>query len=152
MEHRYSSRITVAGDVGIYRQAAGWAAARLINMSTGGALLALDQNTLRPLTPITVVLGFQNGGESEWQTLRAMVVRNGRDGVGIEYLDDDRRCAHTLCRLIEDGCRSPFLSRGRALAHAGDARRDAADDAIGIERNYSPRITTKEYGSCSRTF
>jgi len=121
-------------------------------MSTRGALLALDQNTLRPHTPITVVLGFEREGKNEWQLLQAMVVRNGHDGIGIEYLDDDRRCAYALCRLIEGGCRSPFLPRGRAFAHAADARRAAADDAVGVERIYSPRVTTKEYESCSRTF
>jgi len=115
MEHRYSSRITVAGDVGIYRRTMGWVAARLINMSTRGALLIPERNSLRPHTPITVVLGFEGASESEWQLLPAMVVRSGPEGVGIEYLDDDGRCAHALCRLIEDGCRSPFSARRRSM-------------------------------------
>lgn len=114
MEHRYSSRITVAGDVGIHSPGAGWAAGKLVDMSTRGALIAAGGNGLRPNTLITVVLGFDRPGESEWQLLHAVVVRSSADGIGIEYLEHDRRCARALCRVIDSGCRSPLLARGRA--------------------------------------
>lgn len=117
MEHRYGDRASVAGAVGVYCRSAGWFAARLVNMSTRGALLALERHGLRPHTPISVAFRVDRRDRCEWQLLRAVVVRHAPTGIGIEYLEHHRRCAQVLCCVIEYGCRSPFAARPRVVVN-----------------------------------
>lgn len=111
MEHRCGGRNSVAGEVDVYCRSVGWRAARLVNMSTRGALLALERG-LQPHTPIAVAFRVNRRGQCELQLLRAVVVRTAAEGIGIEYLEHDQRCAQVLCCVLEYGCHPPS-ARGR---------------------------------------
>lgn len=118
MEHRCGDRASVVGEVGVYCRSAGWFAARLVNMSARGALLALECDDLRPHTPIAVAFRVDRGDQYEWQLLRAVVVRPAAGGIGIEYLEHDQRCVQVLCCVLEHGCCPPFVARPGAVVRA----------------------------------
>lgn len=119
MEHRCGDRAAVVGEVGVYCRSVGWFAARLVNMSTRGALLAPERDGLQPHTPIAVAFRVDRRGQCEWQLLRAVVVRTAAGGIGIEYLEHDQRCAQVLCCVLEHGCHPPFVARPGAVVRAG---------------------------------
>ncbi|MBI3898893.1 MAG: PilZ domain-containing protein [Gammaproteobacteria bacterium] len=113
MEHRYNVRIPVTGDINVYFQPAGWLSAGIIDMSTGGASLALHQGAVPLYAPISVALRFDRSNASEWFQLRAMVVRAQKNVIGIMYLEQDNYTARALGRLLEEGSRIPPLARRR---------------------------------------
>lgn len=130
MEHRCSDRAAVAGTVGVYCRSMGWFAARLVNMSASGALLAVSGDGLRPHTPIAVAFRVELRDQCEWQLLRAMVVRRAAAAIGIVYLEHDQRCAQVLCRVLEHGCRSPFVARPGAIVRAAAWSAEDVDPGV----------------------
>jgi len=87
-ENRKHLRIGLVVDIELTLPEKGQVIVRTKNISDGGLFLILDDIVLPPIgTEVQVRLQNQLGDGDEPPINRAMVVRSGPDGVGLEFLE-----------------------------------------------------------------
>lgn len=87
MEHRWSARCFLGGEVTVSHPRYGIIHALLRDISLGGMLVETGRVGLPVNTPVIVSFMLQNGGRSSHHRMRAMVVRTTGDNAALMYLD-----------------------------------------------------------------
>lgn len=87
-QRRRGERQDVAMSVRIYNDESGWINGRVRDLGPDGAFIETDRH-LTPRVPVDMVFPVVDGDRRKWLRLAAEVVREGPDGVGIAFTDND---------------------------------------------------------------
>lgn len=116
MEHRYSNRIRVELAAAVYYETLDCFAVRILNMGTRGALLDAGGRCLPLNALISVAPRLEGYSGDERQLLHAIVVRNDKNGIGVEFIEPEGYAAGVLTLLVADARRTGFPARDRPTA------------------------------------
>lgn len=95
MEHRWGYRMTCDIGVKLFADPASVGWGRIRDVSISGAFIETKLRASPPATVrLTRVASTAEGPRA--QTLRAVVVRRDRDGIGVEWFDADADAVHNL--------------------------------------------------------
>lgn len=100
MEHRWSARCFLGGEVTVSHPRYGILHAVLRDISLGGMFVETGRVELPVNAPVVVSFALQNGGYSSHHRLHAMVVRAADDGAALMYLDSSADTIRPLRRML----------------------------------------------------
>lgn len=120
MEHRWSGRRFLGGEVNMNHPRYGVIRAMLRDISLGGMFVEVGRMELPVNTPVVVSFVLRNGGYSSHHRLHAMVVRTAKDGAALMYLDSSADTIRPLRQML-------YGLPGEAAGPEADARPAWAD-------------------------
>lgn len=100
MEHRWSARRFLGGEVTVSHSRYGIIRAILRDISLGGMLVETGRVELPVNTPVTVSFVLQNGGRSSHHRMHAVVVRTTDNSAALMYLDSSADTIRPLRQML----------------------------------------------------
>ncbi len=100
MEHRWSSRRFLGGEVTVSHPRCGIIHALLRDISLGGMFVETGRVDLPVNTPVIVSFMLQNQSGPSHHRLHAMVVRSTEDGAALMYLDSSADTIRPLRQML----------------------------------------------------
>ncbi len=100
MEHRWSARRFLGGEVTVSHPRYGIIRALLRDISLGGMLVETGRVELPVNTPVVVSFMLQNGDRSNHHRLHSMVVRTTDNGAALMYLDSSADTIRPLRQML----------------------------------------------------
>jgi hypothetical protein len=100
MEHRWSGRRFLGGEVTLSHPRYGIIHAVVRDISLGGMFVETGRVELPLNTPLAVSFRLQNGGYASHHRLHAMVVRTADDGAALMYLDSSADAIRPLRQML----------------------------------------------------
>ncbi len=100
MEHRWSGRKSILGNVTLDCERTGAVQAAVRDVSLGGMLVDAGSVTMPMHALVVVGLNFFSDVIGDDYRLQAMVVRHGPKGTALMFLDPDLQAINTLNRVI----------------------------------------------------
>jgi hypothetical protein len=123
MEHRWSARRPVIGNVIVECPRIGLVRAALRDISLGGMLVETSAVMLPLNAPVSVVFDLRGDDGNEGYCLQAMIVRHATRGAGIMFLDPGSDVIRSMRDTLYG--ETPAMAR-RAEAAQGTGRRSEA--------------------------
>ncbi len=96
MEHRWSARKLVAGNVVVECPRVGLVRAAMRDVSLGGMFLETKAVVLPVNAPVTVVFDLPAGPQGGAYCLQAMIVRRTSGGAGLMFLDPESEAVRAM--------------------------------------------------------
>lgn len=103
MEHRWSARRPVTGNVIVECPRIGLVRAALRDVSLGGMCVETSAVVIPLNAPISVVFDLESDDQREGYCLQAMVVRHTTRGAGIMFLDPDAQIVRSMRDVLYGG-------------------------------------------------
>lgn len=100
MEHRWSARRFLGGEVTVSHPRYGIMHALLRDISLGGMFVETGRVDLPVNAPVVVSFVLQNGGNSSYHRLHATVVRTTDNGAALMYLDSSVDTIRPLRQML----------------------------------------------------
>lgn len=119
MEHRWSPRRYLEGEVIMYYSPLGSFRAVLRDISLGGMFIETGETALPVNAPVIVSLVLRNRGELSPHRLHAMVVRATDAGSALMYVDSSEEILRPLRRCLQAPHEAALAGAGAALGSAG---------------------------------